>query len=70
MNVNLNESVIKLENGLIYKGNTFNGKAEGFGTLTKKGNIVYQGQFLNGAYHGQGYLSSGTKKYRGEFLQG
>ena len=45
------------------------GQLEGLGRFQDNGN-VYEGEFQNNLYHGQGHLVSPAHEYKGEFRQG
>lgn len=58
----------------VYKGCYLNGEKNGFGSLTNPftGKLIYEGNWKNDMYYGQGtlYNSSYRKIYEGEFLGG
>ena len=56
-----------------YVGGMVNGKKEGYGILIQvpRKNVVYDGEWKNGLYHGHGILYKGIfKKYEGGFTKG
>jgi len=57
----VNKSKLYLENGDFYQGALYNGKRQGFGTLTEyQGNCpyVYSGEWRDDRKHGTGTLTS------------
>ena len=70
MEEEIKKTVIHLEYGKRYEGETQNGKATGFGKIyNKEGTLIYEGYVVNGLYHGHGteYFPSGNR-YEGEFV--
>lgn len=54
----------------IYKGFWKNGKKDGFGTLTKYGQMVFEGNWKNGKMHGRGKIyDDGDLLYDGELKE-
>lgn len=55
-----------------YTGSLVNGKREGFGILKSiaKGNIIYEGEWKNGLYHGYGKFYTGFLLYEGQWMHG
>ncbi|OAO18163.1 hypothetical protein AV274_0103 [Blastocystis sp. ATCC 50177/Nand II] len=52
------KSVVEVEPGLLYDGDTLNGEPEGYGKMlnTQTREVVYEGQFSQGYFHGRGKL--------------
>ena len=52
------KSVVEVEPGLLYDGDTVNGEPEGYGKMlnTQTREVMYEGQFSQGYFHGRGKL--------------
>lgn len=58
-------------NGSEYKGQTLNGKRNGKGVFSlKEHNIVYEGEWKNDLFHGEGKLFDNGYWYKGRFVDG
>jgi hypothetical protein len=55
--------------GKVYNGHFFNGKENGFGSLTLPDGVKYRGQFQNGVKEGYGIMLWKTRTYDGEWIQ-
>jgi hypothetical protein len=45
-------------------------KPEGFGRLIKLDINMYEGEFKNGVFHGEGFFTDYISEYKGEFYEG
>lgn len=54
----------------VYKGNFDMGRMTGIGRFEYKSGIVYEGQWKNGLWHGQGRLETHEAVYTGNFKVG
>lgn len=60
--------IIEYPNGDTYEGTMVDGIIDVRGTLNKKSiQVLYQGEFKQGVYHGEGEYTSGPYKYKGQF---
>lgn len=55
---------------ILYVGNFSQGKFDGVGRQTRGDNESYEGEFIDGIYHGVGVLLEGGDKYEGGFQFG
>ena len=64
--------VYNKEKELVYKGDVVSGQYFGNGILYEKEKVIYDGQFRNGKFAGNGsmFYPSGRIKYEGEFQNG
>ena len=63
---------IKNKDGTIYYGYLKNNLYNKYGTLSKKGKKIYEGNWKDGKYYGNGtlYYDNGKVQYKGEWLYG
>ena len=67
----LDKQVLNLDDGNQYRGQTLNGKKNGKGILTDPDMyILYEGEWKNDLYHGEGKLFENKFVYNGMFMQG
>ena len=67
----LDEQLITSDDGTEYKGQTLCGKRNGKGVLTNPDKkIIYEGEWKNDIFHGEGILNENMFIYNGSFLNG